>query len=65
MDFSTFYNSLSSEEKSQLASKAATSTDYLYQITTNRRQAGFATIRKLIVADEKITISMFDPNLAA
>ena len=65
MDFSTFYNSLNSQEKSQLAHKAATSTDYLYQITTNRRQVGFATIRKLIAADKNITISMFDPDIAA
>ena len=63
MNFAKYYTSLDKYSKTQLADDAKTSTDYLYQIATNRRRAGFPTIRKLIAADNNITITMFDPDI--
>lgn len=65
MDFSTYYSKLNSSSKKQLAFDAKTSVDYLYQIATDRRRAGFPTVRKLMAADTNITISMFDPKIDA
>ena len=65
MDFSTYFVSLKPSIKKRLAKNALTSVDYLRQIARGNRNAGFATIKKLIAADPNINISMFDPTIDA
>jgi len=65
MTFKKFYLDLSKEEKEELAVTADTSKAYLDQIASGHRNAGFSTVKKLIRADSRISIEMFDPELAA
>lgn len=63
MDFQTYYNGLSKDEKTDLAEKAETSVDYLYQVATDRRRAGLSLALRLIAADDRISLEMLRPDL--
>ena len=56
--FKDFYNSLSHKEARGLAERAETTTQYLYQLSTNRRKAGAGVIERLMAADDRITFTM-------
>ena len=57
--FQDYWNSLQRDQQANLAKLAKTSTGYLYQISSGRRNAGWKTIQKLISADNNIKIEMF------
>ncbi len=58
--FTEYYSVLDTDQKQRLADKAETSPAYLYQIASGHRDAGWKTIQKLLRADSKIKISMFE-----
>jgi len=58
--FKKYWNSLSVEEKKELAIKADTSYAYLSQVASGHRNAGWKTIKNLNSADKNIDFSMFD-----
>ena len=55
-----FLKALSTEEKVTLAKKADTSVAYLRQLASGNRNAGWPTIQKLVAADSRISIDMFE-----
>ncbi len=57
--FHQFWKSLTKEEKETLASKAGTTADYLRLIANGHRNAGRATLKKLVAADQELTLDMF------
>lgn len=56
--FKQFYDSLTSQEKSQLADRAGTHPVYLWQVAKGKRRAGAGLIERLMAADNRITFQM-------
>jgi hypothetical protein len=61
--FEQFYKALTDQEIENLAARANTSTQYLYQLATRRRRAGASVSARLKAADSRITDSMLRPDL--
>jgi hypothetical protein len=56
--FKHFYESLTSQEKGQLAERAGTHPVYLWQLAKGKRRAGASLIERLMAADNRITFQM-------
>ena len=57
--FQEFWKTLSTADQESLASKAETTTDYLRIIASGHRNAGRATVKKLMAANKEIKLEMF------
>ena len=60
--FGQFYGNLKYGEAAQLARDAGISPQYLWAIASGGRLPGRLTCKKLIQADDRITIGMLWPN---
>jgi len=56
--FKQLFDVLTDEEKANLAKRADTSVQYLYQIANGYRGAGSDVIGRLMAADKRITFQM-------
>jgi len=61
--FKDFFESLDRIERSNLAARAHTSVNYLYQIAEEIRKPGMNVSARLKRADNRITDSMLRPDL--
>lgn len=59
-DFNTYWKTLTAAQKRDLAERSGISMSYLTVVTNGHRRAGWKTIRRLMNADELITVEMFD-----
>ena len=59
IEFHRFWKELSKAEKDSLASRADTTADYLRLIANGHRNAGRATVKKLVAADDNLSLEMF------
>lgn len=64
MTFAVFYEKLTVNQREDLAKAANTSSAYLYQVATGRRNAGLKTIKNLIRADSRIDAAMFGLDIS-
>lgn len=58
MNFLEYWQSLSPEQKANLAARSNTSIPYLSQVAHGHRKAGAGLIERLMVADKKISFQM-------
>lgn len=58
LGFKAYFDALDAKNKKELADKASTSVNYLFQISNGHRQAGADLISRLIAADDQITFGM-------
>jgi hypothetical protein len=63
--FKDFYDSLERHELLNLAARANTSINYLYQISAGVRKPGASVSARLKGADNRITDAMLRPDLYA
>ena len=63
--FADFWRALPAADRADLARRASTHINYLYQIAGEHRQAGASLIARLMAADNRITFTMMRPPKVA
>ena len=65
MQLKKLLQTMSGEEREELARKAETTVAYLYQIAGGHRQAGSNLAKRLVAADQRLCLHKLRPDLWA